>query len=297
MASQQQQVAVLLKTLIDRGLETKDAIPTIKSLVEKKIFSLDGLTSSNMPASIPRNIRQKILRNKASSASASKPQAKRRKTIPIVLPKEEEEEKDPTKKNKTILVNRSPVLVLWTTIVAERLFGLSWEEALTIGNALAAQVSKAKGTSLGIYPKKEQTQDNKDDNHQLWYDIMGFRVMAMRTPVGIRGIGNNQEQDPHQTWRLLQRKFGSDLGHVLHSMKKAAAAASSKDELASSAWNYYVHIRPNIPHGTKGWGAHGHLETQNLHNFYTSNNNNAPKINQFFPKQEEEDSKVPAVDK
>jgi hypothetical protein len=36
----------------------------------------------------------------------------------------------------TLQINRAPVLTLWAAVVAERL-GFTWEEALTLGRAVA----------------------------------------------------------------------------------------------------------------------------------------------------------------
>ena len=60
MATNQQQIGQLLKSLVGKGVEPKDAIPTIKLLVEAKIFNLKDLTESNMPASIDPKIQKKI---------------------------------------------------------------------------------------------------------------------------------------------------------------------------------------------------------------------------------------------
>ena len=78
---------------------------------------------------------------------------------------------------------------------------------------------------------------------------------------------NDQEQDPHRTWSHLQNHFGESLGFCIAEMERAACAAGK--ELDNTAYRYYMHIRPSIPDGTKGWGAHGRLETERLAGFYT----------------------------
>ena len=42
-----------------------------------------------------------------------------------------------------VKINRAPVLTLWPAVVAERL-GFDWEEALTLGRAVAGSMRTAK---------------------------------------------------------------------------------------------------------------------------------------------------------
>jgi hypothetical protein len=50
---------------------------------------------------------------------------------------------------KTIQINCAPVLTLWGAVVAQRL-GFRWDEALTLGKALAGHNAYSKGASLGL---------------------------------------------------------------------------------------------------------------------------------------------------
>jgi hypothetical protein len=49
---------------------------------------------------------------------------------------------------RVMLVNRAPVLTLWTVVVAEVL-GFEHDEALTLGRAVAGLNAYLKGVSLG----------------------------------------------------------------------------------------------------------------------------------------------------
>ena len=49
-----------------------------------------------------------------------------------------------------IEINRAPVLTLWAAVVAERL-GFDWEEALTLGRAVAGLNAYSKGKALGLF--------------------------------------------------------------------------------------------------------------------------------------------------
>ena len=56
---------------------------------------------------------------------------------------------------RTISINRAPVLTLWAAVVAERL-GFHREEALTLGKALAGLNAQSKGRRLGIFKPHEE---------------------------------------------------------------------------------------------------------------------------------------------
>jgi hypothetical protein len=296
-----QQIALLLQGLLAKGLSTQEALPTIKSLIQAKIFSLDDLSASNMPHEISSKLQSKLLaairggggkKNRASSLSSSPNSSKRRKTtttIPIVIPAV-------TSQPMKIMINRAPVLTLWAAVVSQTVFSLPWEEALTIGSAYAAITAKAKGTSLGIYSSTTTTttttetndqdpkvspspveEDNTTSSSTTTFCLMDQLIRARVTPDGIRALvprrggGGEEEElvevDPHATWNHLQKKFpDGSLPYIIQLLQEASRAAGNT--LESTAYRYYMHIRPFIPAGTKGWGAHGHLYTTNLQDFY-----------------------------
>lgn len=262
MASQQQ-MAALLQALLAKGLESQEALPTLKALMEAKIFSLDQLTATNMPKSISKKIQGKILkksRKKGQSPSAAA-NRKKQKTTPIAVPKVSPK----SFKKETFLINRSPIKTLWGTVVARKMFSISLEEALTFGSAYASDTARAKGISLGIFTDKpSEGGDNKEDTQS--FPLMNEIVKANQTPNGLRAIGNGKELDPSYIWNLLTKKLGEDLPFVLKQMEEAAEKAG--DDLEATAYGYYMHIRPDIPHGTKGWGAHGYMESAKLSNYY-----------------------------
>ncbi|MGA8345069.1 MAG: hypothetical protein WB781_24280, partial [Candidatus Sulfotelmatobacter sp.] len=51
---------------------------------------------------------------------------------------------------RTILINRAPVLTLWASAVAEQL-GFDRDEALSLGKAVAGLNAQSKGQRLGIF--------------------------------------------------------------------------------------------------------------------------------------------------
>lgn len=319
MATSKAQVGALLRAVIAKGVETKDAVPTIKLLIEAKIFSLGDLTSTNVPSGLDPKVQQKLLPSKrrvASKAATFSP-SKRRK-----ISKSEGSEDDTSlivqppigdmQRVGKILVNRSPVLTLWATIVAMELYPeLSLPEALSIGSAVATHTAHGKGASLGIYTKDEEkdgdpsTKNEDEDQEVFKFCVLGVVVLAHRTRVstaceqpqqvpklenvcaapkgrvdrGIRAIqkqppgakkhkGNfSNYHNPQLTWNRLQERFKASLGLVMAKMRDAALSAGQ--ELESTAYRYYMHVRPDIPPGAKGWGAHGYFELKKLDEFYS----------------------------
>jgi len=267
MASQNQ-MAALLKGLLTRGLESAEAIPTIKAMMKDKIFSLDQLTADNMPASIDKKIPSKILKksrkNIGSPATTSRKKQKTT-TPPIVIPPVTPPKTD------TILINRSPILTLWATVVAKKVFSITLEEALTFGSAYAAECARTKGSSLGIYSEGSKhycttAASSAEEMEGQKFSLMNQTIPANQTVNGLRAIGYGKEQDPHGIWKSLTKKLGENLSFVLEKMEEAADQAG--EDLEATAYSYYIRIRPDIPQGTKGWGAHGHLEVSKLSDYY-----------------------------
>ena len=58
---------------------------------------------------------------------------------------------------ETILVNRAPVLILWASVVVERM-GYDQKPALSLGKAVTGNNAQIKGRSLGIYKPKERKE-------------------------------------------------------------------------------------------------------------------------------------------
>jgi hypothetical protein len=188
------------------------------------------------------------------------------------------------------MINRSPVLTLWAAMVAKHLYHLSLDEALSLGSAFASQTAQAKGQALGIYSsdtitsarndnsttkiKEDETPQNDSATIATTHDyqLMGQTICtkqlhATNGPVVLRAVSNDKLVDPHSAWSHLRKRFGTALGYVMAQMD-AACTAAGEEELRRTAYRYYMHIRPNIPSGTRGWGAHGRLETSKLSDFY-----------------------------
>lgn len=59
-------------------------------------------------------------------------------------------------KRSSVMINRAPVLTLWAAVVAEML-GFDYDEALTLGRAVAGLNAYSKGVTLGLFQPTPRT--------------------------------------------------------------------------------------------------------------------------------------------
>lgn len=163
---------------------------------------------------------------------------------------------------EVVLVNRAPVLTLWGAVVAARM-GYQWEEALTLGRAVAGLNAQAKGRRLGIFeaPKIEPGKPRKKAGlgEEFWVEVVGRPVPAKRTEQGVRAVVGDIPIDPGAVERYLRAKFGAAYDAVRETMEKLAASFPPKD-LAAVAYHLYERFRPVIASGKRGWGQKGKLD-------------------------------------
>ena len=161
-----------------------------------------------------------------------------------------------------ITINRAPVLTLWAAVVAERL-GFDWDEALTLGRAVAGLNAYSKGVSLGLYkptPEAErERRPRRTRGEVLQVDLLHRAVPAVQTPEGLRAVSKDKPISPSSVQRYLQGKFGGRLDEAKKAMERLARSWPG-EELSSQAYALYEKFRPSIPAGVRGWGAAGNLD-------------------------------------
>jgi hypothetical protein len=167
-------------------------------------------------------------------------------------------------KNK-IKINRAPVLTLWAIVVAQRL-GYDRAAALTLGKGVAGLNAQSKGQRLGIYHPREATPEEikkRKQGDEFQIQILGRAVPALETDDGIRAAIKGKAIRPETVEHYLQLKFKEDLPDVEAAMKELARAYKPQ-ELAAHAYLLYEGFRPEIPEGTRGWGAQGELDLDKI---------------------------------
>jgi hypothetical protein len=161
-----------------------------------------------------------------------------------------------------VMVNRAPVLTLWGAVVAARM-GYDWEEALTLGKAVAGLNAQAKGRRLGIFaePKARGGKEAKKVGlgEEFWVEVVGRPVPAKRTEDGVRAVVKADPIDPAEVEQYLRGKFGESLGAVREAME-ALAGSFGDEDLTEAAYELYETFRPKIAAGKRGWGQKGELD-------------------------------------
>jgi hypothetical protein len=169
--------------------------------------------------------------------------------------------------NQKIKINRAPVLTLWATVVAERL-GYSPEEALTLGKSVARLNAQSKGRRLGIYEDKPEEEKKLSErktelSKPETVEILHRAVPVTRTPDGLRATEEGKPIDPKSVQRYLHGKFGDNLESVQGAMQALAQSYPAK-ELETKAYTFYEKFRPDVPEGSRGWGARGELDLEKV---------------------------------
>jgi hypothetical protein len=166
---------------------------------------------------------------------------------------------------KNILINRAPVLTLWSATVAERL-GFNHDEALSLGKAVAGLNAQSKGRRLGIYkpaPQEIKKARAKKRGEEFFVEIAGRQVPAVNTNEGVRAVIKDKPIAAPGVERYLESKFADSLAPVRDAMRDLAKAFRPED-LSQNAFQLYEKFRPAIPQGVTGWGAKGRLEIDRI---------------------------------
>ena len=165
--------------------------------------------------------------------------------------------------NKKFKINRAPVLTLWAAVVAERL-GYDSETALTLGKAVAGLNAQSKGKKLGIYTEPSEEEKERQAKKQKevkteFVEILRRDVPVTKTAKGLRAVIKGETIEPRGVETYIKNKFGENYEDARAAMEKLAKAYGPK-ELERKAYDLYEKFRPEIPEGTKGWGAKGELD-------------------------------------
>ena len=171
--------------------------------------------------------------------------------------------------DKMVKVNRAPVLTLWGAVVAARM-GYEWEEALTLGKAMAGLNAQSKGRRLGIFGEPKAVNGKRPKKvglgEEFWVEVAGRPVPAKRTEDGVRAVVGAEPIDPAKVAKYLGSKFGESLEAVREAMEKVAGSLEP-EELAATAFGLYEMFRPKVASGRGGWGQKGELDLDVIRSF------------------------------
>lgn len=161
-----------------------------------------------------------------------------------------------------IPVNRTPVLTLWATVVAQQL-GFEQDEALSLGRAVAGLNAFSKGVRLDLFePMPEAERQRCRTAHPgetVRIDLLCRAVPAVQTPDGLRALRNDKPIDPASVKKYLRGRFGDELNTTTAAMERLAGSLPP-DELARLAYHLYERFCPALPSDDESCGPGGTLD-------------------------------------
>jgi hypothetical protein len=168
----------------------------------------------------------------------------------------------------SIHVNRSAVLTLWATIVAERL-GHPSKTALTLGHAVCNCSARAEGRRTGIAGEDAGTEARRGTDTALKARIQIIRLLDRDISVLPAGDGTLRADDDGKPMSArdvasyIANAFGDRLDEARAAME-ALAGTLPPEELNRVGMRLYEWFRPDVPNGTQGWCERGELRLERV---------------------------------
>ena len=263
-------LAVVLDFLFAANLDAPDAFATARAFIEAGIATRDAiraLAPARAKELAPKKAHRKLLAAlrkmptlECAATPAAAPEEKAQLPPPPAAPAADQPLPE------AVVLNRSPVMILWAAACAFVL-EYEWAEALSLGSACAALFARAKGASLGLYASGASPQAAAASTDAVM--LMGQRVPALRLTDGhVRGLTESKHGGdgaaaepalPAKVHRYLASAYGDAFGACWHEFLALARSVPREALAADEAYNMYAQFRPEIPGGLAGWGAPGRL--------------------------------------
>ncbi|KAA1466444.1 hypothetical protein DENSPDRAFT_925863 [Dentipellis sp. KUC8613] len=185
-------------------------------------------------------------------------------------------------KDKFVVVNRAPIMMAWSFVVAERL-GFEREEALSIASVYTEMNAIAKGVSLGIYDEgKGKNLEAQPHGDQPYVDIMGRRIPLYQTAAGSwRALAASKPAPAGSAYSYITRSLRQTTPAVIGAMRLLAESYGTTEELNRVGWALYADFRPEV----NEWGKKGEVRCEKIlslrrHQAVKADDNEATKSNQ-----------------
>ncbi|OAG02090.1 uncharacterized protein CC84DRAFT_1220455 [Paraphaeosphaeria sporulosa] len=179
-----------------------------------------------------------------------------------------------TEDTSTILINRAPVLQLWSACVAHHLYpSLPWSTCISAGSAISAICAVAKGRSIGTVPGADESEEKnrkRAEAKKKQGDLDEIHVMHFNLKLkdGLAIVGTEEKGKPANE-DALTKKFGDqEYKRTRKCFEEALATWNENDEerLDKEAFHFYEMFRPTVSSGQKGWGMKGALNLETIKN-------------------------------
>ncbi|KAI0053579.1 hypothetical protein FA95DRAFT_1552062 [Auriscalpium vulgare] len=164
-------------------------------------------------------------------------------------------------KHKLVIVNRAPIMMAWSFVVAEKL-GFQREEALSIASVYTEMNAISKGVSLGIYDKnKGKDIEASPTGAQPYVDLMGRRIPLYQTADGAwRALSASKPAPPGAAYAYISRALKHTAPAVLGALRLLADSYTDGQQLNRAGWTLYADFRPEV----EGWGKRGSVRCETI---------------------------------
>jgi hypothetical protein len=162
---------------------------------------------------------------------------------------------------KPIIINRAPVLQLWSASVAEFLNpDLPWDSCLSIGSAVSSLCAISKGRAIGVIDPKDSVEKPKKEKQGEEVAVMGFHLRMKDGSVLLGGKAKAANEEG------LRKKFGEEGYQAAGDAFRDGLASweGCEDELDGKAFHMYERFRPSVAGGQRGWGKKGELDLEEV---------------------------------
>ena len=233
-----------------------DDFPTLKP--STKTSPTQAEIAKREQGSLPAASKKKNSESTAATSPAKKLKHDTKST------KQQHFSSDASNLAEPIMINRSPVLQLFSACVAQFQHpDLSWQECLNIGSAIAALCAVSKGKAIGMIEAKDKSEaevNTKEDKKARALEqstvvtVMGFPLPMKNEAVLLGGASKRANE------AMLKGKFGQMYEETIKVMHDALESWKDDIEgLDKKAFHMYEKFRPTVPAGQSGWGRKGEL--------------------------------------
>ncbi|KAI0308853.1 hypothetical protein OF83DRAFT_1253700 [Amylostereum chailletii] len=165
-------------------------------------------------------------------------------------------------RSKFAVVNRAPIMMAWSFVVAEHI-GFQREEALSIASVYTELNAISKGVSLGIYDKRKQKNiEASPTGAQPYVELMGRRIPLYQTASeSWRAFSpeSSSPAPPAAAFAYISRALKQTAPAIVGAMR-LLASSYTPEELNKMGWSFYADFRPDVD----GWGKRGQVKCQSI---------------------------------
>jgi len=201
-------------------------------------------------------------KRKAPTSASNNPAPKRSKTLNSAAKSDSAQDDN----QSTIIINRAPVLQLWSACVTHFLYPeLPWSTCISAGSAISSICAVAKGRSIGAVSERDDSEAAQQKREQAKkakkeFDEVQVMQFHLKLKDGLAIVGSEKKGKPANE-ELLEKKFGED---AYERAKKCFGDAlgswdGQAEDLNKEGFKMYEKFRPDVSKGQKGWGRKGGL--------------------------------------